>query len=523
MPETPKTPKTPKTPRQNASRELAESPVDLANSPVTCFSSQVMKSMPTTLYYEKLGDVIVKSKQAKRNFSDVSAASEDKIQKAKASEDFDDDEAGLSRLIHNEVKKKIEAMTETIRAELDNANEHVHFLNSIFHNGEIHIETQHFTKEVDKFEMSVLTHRANLAILQSQKNQIIGEYLDDMNTQLANKHHDDWAYIDLVISRLQAPDGAKLTLFKSRDDKSQSRFRQAVLSSYDAEAGWCCLEGSYFMAKYVTAAHIVPYNIGEVNAEYLFGPTTEKEGHLMSPHNGIPMLKMHEYALDKGLIALVPVPDSNDVRIILFDTPGENIPDSLKKLHGNILSFRNDFRPSKRYLYFLYVTTLLRRQRHEAPKWWKSISQDTHSTMWATPGEYLRRSSLLVLARNIGHLPPDEATELINNGQTPAPLADDDTNNVRNNEISAGITMRPGPSSKRAFCNAPRSPKKTWSLANRSVSKGFGVLVDYDEEDDEEEVDEDEDDEEENNEEENNEKNDEGGCKGDNKDKGYGQ
>ncbi|KAK7431532.1 hypothetical protein QQZ08_002023 [Neonectria magnoliae] len=377
--------------------------------------------MPATLYHEKPGDVIVKSKQAKRNFSDVSATSEDKIQKAKASEGSDDDEAGLNRLIHDEVERKIEAMTEAIRAELDSANEHVHFLNSIFHNGEIHMETQDFTKTMENFEKTVLAHRAKLAVLQSHKNQIIGEYLDDMDTQLANKHHDDWAYIDLIISRLQAPCGARLSLFKSRDVMSQLRFRNAVIHSYDAEGpgerAWCCIEGAFFNQKYIKAAHIVPYNIGELNAEYFFGTASAKEGHLMSPHNGIPMTGLYEESLNDGTMSLVPVPDSNDVRIVVFDTPDHTEQNFMARMNGKILTFRNSFRPYKRYLYFHYVTTLLRRQRYKVPKWWKSIAQDTHSTMWTTPGEYIRRSSLLVLARNIGHLPPDEATELLNAGQ----------------------------------------------------------------------------------------------------------
>ncbi len=223
----------------------------------------------------------------------------------------------------------------------------------------------------------------------------------------------DWAYIDLLLSRFKAPSTASLDLFKPRDPVEQERFRAKALKAYNADGGgaagqkkiWCCISKKFH--TFAVAAHIVPYNIGELQARYIFGDSKHNASHLMSPSNCLIMHQDYEKLLDDATFAIVPADDEN-LKIIVFD---HNVPE-LEGLDGQYLEFRNDFRPAKRYLYFAFVTALLRRQRHEVPGWWKNVIESQAVQIFATPGEYLKTSTLTAMAQRIGHLARNEATDL---------------------------------------------------------------------------------------------------------------
>ena len=73
------------------------------------------------------------------------------------------------------------------------------------------------------------------------------------------------------------------------------------------------------------------------------------------------------------------------------------------KLDGRRQEFRNEFRPSRCYLYFALCTSILRRERHEAPGWWEDRFNEMLRYRWASHGEHLRTSALSNVARRIGH------------------------------------------------------------------------------------------------------------------------
>jgi hypothetical protein len=235
---------------------------------------------------------------------------------------------------------------------------------------------------------------------------------------LQRQEQSDWAYIDLLISRYKDPNGARLSLFKSHDNQAQQRFRAKVFKAYDGiqksdyeERFWCCISGKWYSSSTMRAAHIVPYNIGELNASYLFGLPADGAEQLMNPRNGLPMSTIYENYMDEGRFALVPVENSNDIKVVVFDT---NPDGYMEEINGKILSFRNDFRPAKRYLCFAFVTTLLRRQRHDVPGAWRNCREHGMQEIWASPGEYLRHSTLTIMARRIAHMPPNEASAFVN-------------------------------------------------------------------------------------------------------------
>ncbi|KAM7213654.1 hypothetical protein V8F06_010975 [Rhypophila decipiens] len=67
-------------------------------------------------------------------------------------------------------------------------------------------------------------------------------------------------------------------------------------------------------------AHLVPYNIGETTATYLFGKAENKQhGHIMSEANALPLHTQLEEALDNGQITIVPANDGDEWKVVVLD------------------------------------------------------------------------------------------------------------------------------------------------------------------------------------------------------------
>lgn len=78
----------------------------------------------------------------------------------------------------------------------------------------------------------------------------------------------------------------------------------------------------------------------------------------------------------------------------------------LQDLDGWHLQFLTANRPAKRFLYFRFVITYLNAKKQGNSSF--TDNSDTKQGFWASPGPYLRRSTLISLARNISgcELPP---------------------------------------------------------------------------------------------------------------------
>lgn len=93
-----------------------------------------------------------------------------------------------------------------------------------------------------------------------------------------------------MITRYREPTKATLTMKGPRDDKEQERFRKCLLKAYgslsdDGTEAWCPIAATWVPTNFITAAHIVRYNVGEWSAQPLFGTgiTPPKEGHIWTP------------------------------------------------------------------------------------------------------------------------------------------------------------------------------------------------------------------------------------------------
>jgi hypothetical protein len=209
-----------------------------------------------------------------------------------------------------------------------------------------------------------------------------------------------------------------------RDPSQQARWRQTVLNAYGSEhkkgkLGWCPISGVWVEKQYLTTAHIVRYNVTELAAEHLFGSADKSGGHIWSIYNGIPMLQAYEAMIDDAKIAIIPTKDGKDLMVTVLDRneldndEEETLYPMRRKLDGRILEFKTDHRPAMRYLYFNFAMSILRRQRYAVDGWWKDRVQYDNTPFFATPGKWVRETTLRKLAIRVGHLPEDEAKSFV--------------------------------------------------------------------------------------------------------------
>jgi hypothetical protein len=79
-------------------------------------------------------------------------------------------------------------------------------------------------------------------------------------------------------------------------------------------------------------------------------------------------------------------------------------------LDGQELSFLNDNRPARRYLYFRYIISYLTARKEGNEEWTGDL--EIRGTLWASPGKYLRKSLLRVLAKEVSDtVLPESLTE----------------------------------------------------------------------------------------------------------------
>ncbi|KAK4215424.1 hypothetical protein QBC37DRAFT_386344 [Rhypophila decipiens] len=216
------------------------------------------------------------------------------------------------------------------------------------------------------------------------------------------------------------------------------------------------------------AAHLVPYNIGETTATYLFGKAENKHhGHIISEANALPLHTQLEEALDNGQITIVLANNDNEWKVVVLDHAFAEAYQRLEKIE-------------------------LDQKRYEVPGWWKDASDSGSTTRaWASPGEYMKKGPLMVLAQRMGHIPKNEAATML--GATDKKKMEADEGMAGKASVVSDIVS--------LSSRSPKTPTKIPTLF--SQLKVSGSHEEDDEEDDDEEDDDEEDDYEEDDEEEN--------------------
>ncbi|KAJ5534969.1 hypothetical protein N7527_001223 [Penicillium freii] len=218
-----------------------------------------------------------------------------------------------------------------------------------------------------------------------------------------------------------------------RNPDEQTLFRTSMIREYGAQRPgydhlWCPVLGDWRDNRSVVAAHLFGYMHGQATMDAIFGK--RKHPELFSPRNGILLSVFIEDYLDSGKLVIVPDledrPKLTDL-ISWLKSPIRNLkmrvldpnwnkletqitrdlPLKYKDLDNRRLTFKTDFRPAARYLYFHYVIQLLRYA-------WQSDAQGGEQAIrimkgehgkpyWGTPGRYLPKNMLLALVEELGH------------------------------------------------------------------------------------------------------------------------
>jgi len=247
--------------------------------------------------------------------------------------------------------------------------------------------------------------------------------------------------VELLESILLAP--TKQARGEAEGRRAQNAWKQSLIEFYNAgnpetmsvkPSGtkyahlWCPVSQAYLDSADVAAAHVAPKTLGAAAMSYLTGTHTDT---VMLVGNGILLHKKIEIQLDRGAVALIPtslVTDDTpiELKFVLIDESERQNQISVGgttwgDIDGRILEFKNSARPLKRYLYLRYAMTMLYAWRHKTPghedlraNVWPS------RVVWATPGKYVRKSSL----HSIGGLIGEHFTETFDDDEDPAALSD---------------------------------------------------------------------------------------------------
>ncbi|KAJ9264572.1 hypothetical protein DTO212C5_7075 [Paecilomyces variotii] len=279
------------------------------------------------------------------------------------------------------------------------------------------IAEEEFQDELAGTVATIAPLSKSLAIIHRQKRAIEQDLEDEASREKKRREEDpevdflERAYATRVM-------GASSKQEKKFSKRDQSEFRKAVLCRYgsaDSKGSAYCHLSGWWDADLVKAAHLVPKLLTGHEISYLFGV---EELPLTDPRNGITLHKHIEAALDTGKIAIVPSRDTDTEHIkwicVLVD---QGIREDTALLHASQamkwkeidkkeLVFLTENRPARRFLYFRFLITYLNAKKSENTAFTSTV--EGRDQFWASPGEYLEKSTLKALARNISglELPP---------------------------------------------------------------------------------------------------------------------
>jgi hypothetical protein len=234
-------------------------------------------------------------------------------------------------------------------------------------------------------------------------------------------------------------DRALLSLYRHKDAHrnkgKQKKYSKDVLTRYSVvqpveervdasrKKGWCPVVQDWVMLGKLKAAnredlvgktaHLVPHKMGLDTAGIIFG--AEGEDVIWSLSNALWLHPRIEKALDDSQIIIIPTSPRKSskefkLRVIdqtLLEESKRKFGDALQydwtELDGRTLKFRNDKRPSRRFLFFHYLMVVEDTMRTCAEKDVDSKMEALFEpgSVWATPGSYRARGILDKLSKRI--------------------------------------------------------------------------------------------------------------------------
>lgn len=155
----------------------------------------------------------------------------------------------------------------------------------------------------------------------------------------------------------------------------------------------------------------------------IFGREEGADPELFSPRNGMIMDTRAEKKFDKGLFTIVPLvsdepsdaetaawhasdPKRYKIRVTDPKAAGMSaeidvgVPRTWIDLDGEEVTFRNNFRPRAKYLYFMYCCTMLRCSWQNQKE---ALKGELGKKYWGTEERFMRKSMLVAFVEEMGH------------------------------------------------------------------------------------------------------------------------
>ena len=269
--------------------------------------------------------------------------------------------------------------------------------------------------------------RSEKAILLSQRKSFEGDLndVDTSKTQLAS------AYITELRNSLEIASSTKQRVSGLKGPRlERKQFAEIVHEYLGTERRhparqtykFCNVLG-YWKYAYIKCAHIIPFSFHTKELSHMFG---SDEPSLTSRKNGLSLHKTIEEAFENCWVTIVPL-DSvastpTEWKVVLLnpaikdtvfwiDSPPPFTKETTwrwRDIDGRKLTFLNDNRPARRFLYMRYILAWL---HAEDNKWAGFKEKVPPGEVWASPNKpdgYLRKSILLDLGKMTGdRLPQD--------------------------------------------------------------------------------------------------------------------
>ncbi|KAI0888328.1 uncharacterized protein GGS22DRAFT_185707 [Annulohypoxylon maeteangense] len=238
--------------------------------------------------------------------------------------------------------------------------------------------------------------------------------------------------------------------FGRRSSQEQSKMRAEMMDKYhEGESQekkkdkiWEPVCGAWLRSEWVHAAHLYPAKSIE-HMDIIFGEGAKKE--LMTASNGLFLCPDIEKALELGYIAIVPdvrlEPDVNEdpntdminrrqhvkdwensdpkeYKLIVLENSKSlrkrlstvfefssvyNIQ-SVKDLDGRRLTFRTNFRPRARFMWWTYLNAVVNLSYRNKPTRGIGVDKEVElgNRYWGTRGKYVKRNQLLGFVEHLG-------------------------------------------------------------------------------------------------------------------------
>ncbi|KAF2135874.1 uncharacterized protein K452DRAFT_292877 [Aplosporella prunicola CBS 121167] len=315
-------------------------------------------------------------------------------------------------------------------------------------------EAKLLRQDIDEADYAVLRERAALA-----NRRAVVEFKMLIGDQSKTLIH---GYATAIIGALPEPYGSRLKK-DSRNKSDQSDFRSCLIKAYqddNTDNGrklWCPVTKKLHNKKYVKAAHIVPYGIGEYNAAKLFGvPLKDGFTKIWNEENGLLLNSEVEEAMDRCRLVIVPDHDVKGALKVKLLTATELELDDLicegsggkdvrvRDLQDVQLEFKTLARPGLEYLYVRALVSWLCRRQAAVPGWEKDREIISTGKYWGRPGKWLRNSTIIAIAAEIGDIvDPKDLEDIIGEDEKlEEPTEDDKTLAVALRHNVAALAVR---------------------------------------------------------------------------------